>query len=174
MTSSCFIRPIAESDLPLIRNWRNHPTIRGQMFSQNVITEAEHLAWYRTVSRDEARCQMIIETQDGLLGYVQFIRVKPASIAKWGFYIRPDAPPGSGRILGILALDHAFKNLKLLKICGEVLQTNTKSLAFHRRLGFTDEGIRRRQLPTSGIDQDIVCFSLRADQWQTNRQTEDS
>ena len=40
----CQLRPVLESDLGLIRQWRNSERIRANMFTDHIISSEEHLA----------------------------------------------------------------------------------------------------------------------------------
>jgi RimJ/RimL family protein N-acetyltransferase len=87
-------------------------------------------------------------------------------VADWGFYLAPDAPKGSGRELGKQALDYAFTQLGLHKVCGQALGFNKRSIAFHTALGFTEEGCLREQHFNDGKFHDVVCFGLLSHEWQ--------
>jgi RimJ/RimL family protein N-acetyltransferase len=108
---------------------------------------------------------LIVTEDNQALGYVQFSGVVEGGIAEWGFYSRPDAPKGSGKKIGLMALEYAFGELKLHKVCGQALETNRASIAFHRRLGFQQEGLLRDQKQIEGQYCSLYCFGLFADEW---------
>ena len=161
---SC-LRPMVREDLTRVLAWRNHPEVRRYMYTRHEIGLDEHTRWFERASVDPARHLLIFE-RDGLpLGYVQFHRVAPGEIADWGFYVAPDAPGGTGRHLGECALDHAFGALKLHKVCGQALAFNERSIQFHLRQGFRQEGRLREQHFDGREYHDIVCFGLLAAEW---------
>ncbi len=149
----------------MVLAWRNHPSVRGFMLTQHEITLEEHRKWFARVKLDETRQQLIV--MDGMvpLGFVQFISVSQAGIADWGFYVRPDAPKGSGTKLGQAALMHAFKVLGLHKVCGQAIESNAASIAFHQKMGFLEEGRLRDQQRMGDRYQTLVCFGLLAREW---------
>jgi RimJ/RimL family protein N-acetyltransferase len=67
------------------------------------------------------------------------------------------------------ALARAFGTEQLHKVCGQVLAVNTASLAFHRRLGFAEEGVLRQQHRSGGPGgahyHDVHCFGLLRADW---------
>ncbi|QJD72423.1 UDP-4-amino-4,6-dideoxy-N-acetyl-beta-L-altrosamine N-acetyltransferase [Marinobacterium sp. LSUCC0821] len=155
-----------ESDLEQVLSWRNHPEIRRYMYSTHEIPMDEHCAWYASSSTDPRVELLIYEQGCKAQGFVNITRTGCANVADWGFYMAPDAPKGCGRDLGKQALDYAFTKLRLHKVCGEVLGVNTRSIAFHKSLGFTEEGRLREQHCDASKFHDVVCFGLLSSEWQ--------
>ena len=165
MVDACLIRKVTEQDLPMVLAWRNHAEVRRYMFTQHEISLDEHRNWFAKASRDHSRCLLIVEEDKQAIGYVQFSKVEDGGVADWGFYSRPDAPKGTGRKLGVMALNHAFGPLKLHKVCGQAIASNQASIAFHQRLGFVLEGVLRDQQRINGAYHSLYCFGLLATEW---------
>lgn len=166
MINCCQVRAMAAADLPMVLEWRNHPEVRRFMFTQHEITLTEHSSWFVQASQDRTRSLLIIEENDDAIGYVQFTNVGPEGIADWGFYARPDSPKGTGKKLGIAALNHGFRILKLHKVCGQAIASNAASIRFHERLGFTREAELRDQKFINNQYENLICFGLLAHEWQ--------
>lgn len=167
------IRPLQADDLATVRAWRNHPDVRRHMFSTHEIAEAEHQQWFARQQADPSRRLWLFLRDGQALGFVHFSGVAPGGVAEWGFYAAPGAPKGTGRALGQAALARAFGTEQLHKVCGQVLAGNTASLAFHRRLGFTEEGLLRQQHRSAHPDNphgahyhDVHCFGLLRADWR--------
>ena len=154
------------ADLPMVLAWRNHPDVRRFMFSQHEISLQEHSQWFSQVVKDPTRQLLIAEEQSEPIGYVQFSQVAPYSVADWGFYVKPDAPKGTGLKLGNAALTHAFGSLRLHKVCGQAIASNQASIRVHERLGFKREAERRDQKRINDQYHTLICFGLLADEWQ--------
>lgn len=155
-------------DLSLVLSWRNRPEIRRYMLTQHEISLDEHTNWFATASQDAARRLLIVEVGHMPVGYVQFSNVKAGGVAEWGFYASPEVPKGTGKILGTIALCHAFESLNLHKVCGQALDFNTASISFHQRLGFAQEGVLRDQCRIDGVYHSLICFGLLRHEWQPN------
>ncbi len=166
MIEGCSIRAVTSADLPLVLAWRNHPDIRRHMFSQHEISLEEHRAWFDKVTADESRVVLLIEQTQVPLGYVQFTNVSTGGVADWGFYARPGAPKGSGRKIGRLALGYAFESLALHKVCGQAIERNEVSIAFHKSLGFKLEGVLREQRFVNGEYHTLICFGVLDYEWR--------
>lgn len=159
------LRPMTAEDLEQVLAWRNHWDIRRFMYTQHEIGMDEHRAWFTRASRDPGRHLLIFETT-GLPRAFMAITSLSDTIADWGFYIAPDAPPGTGRALGLAGLQYAFETLDLHKVCGQALGYNERSIRFHERLGFSREGVLRDQHFDGKNYHAIVCFGLLAGEWR--------
>lgn len=169
MTNLGHIRPLDRNDLIRILEWRNHPSIRKVMFTSKEISLEEHQKWFDKSNGDPKRRLLIVESGREPLGFVQFNSVEPGGVSEWGFYARPHAPKGSGRVLGMSALDFAFDVLGLHKVCGQAVALNHASVRFHKRLGFRQEGELREHHFSEGSYQSILCFGVLDHEWKKHR-----
>lgn len=154
------VRRMTLGDLQRVLDWRNHPDVRRYMFSAGPITLEEHAAWYRRASVDEHRHLLIFERNSVPLGYINIHCVSDGGVAEWGFYAAPDAPRGTGLKMTNAALDYAFNQAKLHKVCGKVLAYNDRSIRLHLNLGFAKEGVLRQQHFDGQRYCDVVIFGL--------------
>ncbi len=166
MSDACRIRPMTAADLDRVLTWRNHPDVRRYMLTQHEIAVEEHRQWFQRASADASRALLIVEEHGLALGFVHFSGVAPGAASDWGFYAAPDAAQGSGTKLGVTAINFAFLELKLHKICGQALDFNEASIRFHRKLGFQQEGILREQHRIGDARHDLICFGLLHHEWR--------
>lgn len=164
----CGIRPLTAEDLERVLTWRNQPDIRRYMLTQQEITPEEHYRWFERASQDPTKKLLIVEERERALGFVQFSGVSKDAIADWGFYAAPATPKGTGKKLGITALNFAFDFLHLHKVCGQALDFNTASIRLHQALGFQQEGILRDQHRIDGSYRNLICFGLLRHEWRLN------
>lgn len=153
------------SDLDLVRSWRNHPDVRKFMYTTHEISAQEHSDWFAKAKRDPGVNLLIFEKCKIPLGFVNISLGRCPEVAHWGFYISPEAPRGTGRSLGFLALNYSFEVLAVHKLCGEALGFNERSIAFHRSLGFSEEGLLRDHYFDGAKFHNVVCFGLLRDEW---------
>jgi UDP-4-amino-4,6-dideoxy-N-acetyl-beta-L-altrosamine N-acetyltransferase len=156
---------MVESDLPIVLEWRNHPAVRKFMVTQHEISPEEHYEWFLRRKGDVSHRRMILMDGELSLGFVQFSPVSPGGIAEWGFYACPDAPSGTGRIIGQASLHYAFAVLGLHKVYGKAIEANLKSIAFHQKMGFSEEGRLQDQWRIDGKYHTVVCFGLLRRNW---------
>lgn len=165
------LRALTEADLMMILAWRNAPAVRASMYSAREITEEEHRNWFARSQSDPAARWFVHCADDGApRGVVYFTDFRPVNRSSfWGFYAAPDAPPGTGTRLGIDALDEAFGPMALHKLNAEVLGSNRRSLDFHRKLGFQDEGLFRDFHRVDDHFVDVARFGMLASEWSAHR-----
>lgn len=155
------LRLMRESDLERVLAWRNDPEIRRWMLNPAEIAAEEHAAWFRRCSHDPNRQLLIAEANGSAFGFVQFSGLSDPDEAEWGFYVAPEAPRGSGALLGQLALAHAFCRLGLPRLRGRALAENEASIGFHRKLGF-----RPHSCPPAHVTPPMRTFELQRDEWE--------
>lgn len=160
-------------DLPMVLSWRNHPDVRRFMFNQHEISLQEHTAWFTQVIQDQSKDLLIVEESSAPIGYVQFSHVELGGISYWGFYVRPGASKGTGQKLGNAALEHAFGQLQLHKVCGQVIATNQASIKFHERLGFKREAEFEDQKRINNEYHTLIFYGLLADEWRAHKKGQD-
>lgn len=162
------VRPMGAADLEQVLAWRNHREIRRYMYNQHEISLDEHARWFGRVSQDPKRHLLIFESDAMPLGFISINQLGEGGVADWGFYVAPDAPKGTGSDLGRVTLDYAFNQVGLHKLCGQTLAFNERSIRFHLKLGFHQEGILRQQHFDGLNYHDVACFGLLAGEWQAN------
>ena len=90
------LRLMTETDLPLVLSWRNHPSIRRHMYTQNVITQEEHLAWWEAAKTSSKSQLYIYERGETPSGYVAFTQIAPQSATAPEMRDVPDDMPDFG------------------------------------------------------------------------------
>jgi UDP-4-amino-4,6-dideoxy-N-acetyl-beta-L-altrosamine N-acetyltransferase len=149
---------------------RNEEYIREWMFTGNKINSEEHFAWIEWLKNDKSQiCLIIINEEDQPFGAVNIKNIdKKNEIAELGFYKSQNIIE-KGLMTKSLstAIDYSFKTLGLEKIYSEVFEGNTKSLAIHKRLLFTEEGFMRLHKIKEGKRIGVHLFGLLKDEWKT-------
>ena len=158
------IRKMNHLDLEIILEWRNHPDIRKNMFSQEIINLQEHQNWFQKASVNPNKILLIFELNGQPEGYINF-SLMINNEAHWGFYTSPKSRKGLGSIMGGISLDYAFKELKVLKIHGQAISSNLTSIKYHKKMGFHQKNILSNSFYNDDKYEDIICFELTRDHW---------
>ncbi len=158
------LKPLTETDLQILLEWRNHDDVRRHMYSSRPIAFADHCRWFENLKRDPLRQAFIYECEGKPSGFVQFERDDAGTVAEWGFHAAPGSPKGTGRRLGTLALDYLFGVIGCDAVRGAVILSNYASLSFHRVFGFEPDGqpVEIRKGDYSG---DVQYLRLTRDRW---------
>jgi len=166
------LRPVQESDLDRILAWRNSERVRSFMYTDHIITAAEHRAWFERLRGAEFPAALVFEYRGMPAGLKSFTRIdRGNNLCYWGFYLgESELPKGCGSAMGFLALEYAFERLALRKLCAEAFAFNEGSLKYHTRLGFSQEGRFVRHVLKNGRYEDVISFALFRDDWIASKQ----
>jgi UDP-4-amino-4,6-dideoxy-N-acetyl-beta-L-altrosamine N-acetyltransferase len=160
------LREMQQSDLEMVRSWRNHPDVRRHMLTQHEISAEEHAQWFSRIKQDTQRHVVLVHEHQQPLGLAHFTPANSHGVMDWGFYLTPQAPKGSGRKLARMALDYAFKQQGWHKVCGQVIASNSASHRFHLKLGFELEGVWRQQVRLNKAWISLWCYGLLSSDWK--------
>jgi ribosomal-protein-alanine N-acetyltransferase len=116
---------------------------------------------------------LVVRNDDGALtGVFSFSEIVRGAFnsAYLGYYAFEPLAGGGYMTEGLaLALDVAFRVLKLHRIEVNVQPTNRRSLALVARLRFTREGFSRRYVKIAGRWRDHVRYAMLAEDWTVLR-----
>lgn len=160
------LREATTEDVHLMLSWRNQETNREVSKTSHVITAQEHARWWAATREDPAG-RLLTYLRDGTpCGAVTFfdLRLDGPRTGSWGFYLDADGLAARGETLSAWlevmreAVDHAFDELRLDRLDGEVLGHNTVVRQMNRRFRFV-EGTPRREV-SDGRDITVIPISL--------------
>lgn len=166
------LRDLMSKDENMIREWRNLPEVAKYMLTDHEITPEEHKKWFQQILEDSSNRYWVVtyHTEDvGLLG-IDRIDYQ-TSHCYWHFYIAKTKYRGRGigSYCEYAVLNYVFGDLRLNKICGEVLSFNEVILNIHWSFGFKKEGILRRHVKKNGQFCDLVLIGMLREEWESNR-----
>lgn len=161
------LREIRETDLDTILKWRNAKRVRENMFNDHLITMDEHKNWFKKIQFNSDYVYRIFEYEDNPAGLISFSNIDTKDKrCSWGFYLGDlVVPPGSGTVMGFLGLELAFESYDIRKVCSEVFNFNNRSISYHLKLGFVQEGKLIEQNFKNGKYEDVIVFALFKDKW---------
>lgn len=166
------LRDVRVEDNERILRWRNSPNVAKFMFTDRLISPEEHERWFKKMLGDTDSRYWIIVCDNEDVGLVNVCNIdRTNSRCHWAFYV---ADPnvrgrGVGSFAGYSILRFVFDELKLNRLCGEVLATNESVLRMHENFGFRQEGILREHVQKQGIPVDVVCVAMLRREWVSVR-----
>lgn len=164
------IRPIQLSDAKLILEWRNTDAVRLNMYNHEIISLNSHMNWFNSMLTNESCRYFIYERNGRPLGVLSFSDIdRKNKKAFWAFYSGATDVRGIGSEMEQLALEYAFNELDLNKLCCEVLDFNTSVINFHRKFGFKVEGIKKQDYFRDGKFYDIYQLALLKNDYLKNK-----
>jgi len=150
---------------------RNQQLIRDSSYSTHIIDTEEHKRWIERLEKDPSISFYAVKLKGEIVGGVGLRNIDQANnMAEWSFYISEVAHgKGIGLALGVQALDLFFNTLHLKQVLGEALTSNSPSLAYHQKLGFSQTEVQQRRVQPGNLLTDIAVFSLSEPDWQVRR-----
>jgi len=172
----CLLRPIRDTDLDLILQWRNSERIRANMFADHIISRQEHLVWFERIKKETVPLFLVFEYLRKPLGIISITQIdRVNNRCMWGFYLgETDGTPESGMIMAYLGLTYIFEDLNIRKLCSEAFTFNQGSIRFHQKLGFAQEGIFMKHVLKNDAYQDVISFALFEEDWPNIKAALDS
>jgi len=161
------LRPIQESDLEVVLEWRNSERVRSNMYTDHIISFNEHKRWFLNTRNNQSVSHHICEYNKQPIGVINFTNIDQQNKkCCWGFYLGlPDVTIGSGSIMGFLSLEYAFEVLNIRKLYSEVFKFNEKSIKLHKKLEFQEEGHFVKHILKNEKYEDVIALTLFKDQW---------
>lgn len=170
-----YIRAVTLEDADLILKWRNQDFVRNNMYNNSIIDYETHIKWFNRMLNDETFKYFIYEKDSIPIGVISFYGINyETKKASWAFYLGSEKARGAGVDMEQLALNYAFNELGLHKLYCEVLSFNTSVIEFHKKFGFSIEGIRRKDYLRDGIYYDIYQLALFKDEYDEFMQSSES
>ena len=162
------LRRATPSDVWTIRDWRNQPHVRANMYSDQEIGRDEHQAWYEKALTDPGRQIWIIVSEGSDVGVVILSDINTETrCCTWAFYIGESGLTGRGLGSAVerLVLAHVFDTLDLETLHCEVLEFNTPVIGLHRKFGFEPTGRIQNRVERDGEPVDAICLELTKARW---------
>ncbi|OCS89628.1 UDP-4-amino-4,6-dideoxy-N-acetyl-beta-L-altrosamine N-acetyltransferase [Caryophanon latum] len=153
--------------MQLIYKWRNQLFIREVMYNSEHLQWEYHIKWFENNLIDDQVYMKILYYEGMPYGLANFrLTDNQSNLGEWGFYIGvKEAPKGMGMLLGYYMLQFLFEEVMIRKVCAEVIDYNERSLHFHKKVGFTQDGLLRKHILKNGEYCDIYLFSIFKDEW---------
>jgi RimJ/RimL family protein N-acetyltransferase len=163
------LKPFDSVHLDVAFKWRNDERIWGWCRQNDLISWAEHLAWYQSmVCDDSIKMYAIVCAQQlkpvGVCGLTSIDRINRR--AEFSLYIGPENQ-GQGYAQAALKalISKGFHNHGLNCIWGETFAGNPAAVMFEN-IGFKKEGTRRQFYFRDGRFIDAHLYSILASEWE--------
>jgi UDP-4-amino-4,6-dideoxy-N-acetyl-beta-L-altrosamine N-acetyltransferase len=161
------LRPLKQEDSKKVLSWRNHPSVRVNMYTSHEISEDEHEQWVTKVMSDSSKRYFIFERDREPVGVVGFTDIDHINqTASWAFYSGRLDLRGIGVAMESAAIDFAFNELHLRKLNCEVIDFNQAVISLHRKFGFKVEGVFKNHYKRDEKLHDIYRLSLSREDWE--------
>lgn len=160
------LRPLAEGDLELLRQWANDPDLRSKVVDWSPpVSAEEQRRWFEAAREDSSTRRYIIQRSQGeRVGMAGLWKIDlQARSAELGLKI--GLPAARSRGLGTDTVQTlvrlAFEELELHRLWARILANNVSSLRlFIEKCGWKEEGRLRQAAFRDGAHIDVVMVAL--------------
>jgi UDP-4-amino-4,6-dideoxy-N-acetyl-beta-L-altrosamine N-acetyltransferase len=167
------LRLLTPQDESMILDWRNSDAVAPYMLRDTLISKEEHHRWFGQILHDTDSAVFRIMEHEGVscgLASLSAINLDKLS-GKWGGYLAPHVPRGSGlgKTLMYLSLTMAFSHLGLNLVQVEVIVGNDAAIGLYDSIGFIrGETIFNRAEHKNG-PADVIAMSLKRVDWNLRK-----
>lgn len=163
----------ADLELQLIvRDWRNHPDIRKNMYTDEIITLEQHQAWLNSLKSTQKTKVYVAYKGASPIGIVSITNINELhKNSDWAFYLNPEylSTKGLGTLMEYHFLNYVYENFDIEKLNCEVLEINPTVITLHKKFGFTEEGIRRKNVIKNNERIDVYLLGILREEWNQEK-----
>lgn len=166
------LREIERRDVIEINRWRNDPelmdTLGGGYRFINSDVDNEWYERYLKARSNNVRCA-IVDENDEIIGCVFLLNIDNINhSAELHIMIgnKKNQNKGIGTFAVSSMVNHAFYNLNLCRLQLEVLDYNTAAQHLYKKIGFKEEGRKRKAVFKNGKYVDEIIMGLLREEYE--------
>ena len=162
------LRPVAESDLPLLHKWENDPELTYFLNADRYrsLSFDDIQRRYRQIRADPTMELFIIETlageRIGMIGYDNYSLERRSFRVYIGIGEKQYWNQGYGTDAMCTLLRHGFTELQVERVYLSVYDFNDRAIAAYRKCGYRVDGVRRNVALVDGHWCDSIEMSVTA------------
>lgn len=178
MDTTVSLRGIEIEDTQNILKWRNSKAVKRNLYTQDDLTEEQHLNWMRNKVETGFCAQYIIaiRDEDGNkdIGTVFIKNIgQDTKEGEFGIQIGEETARGKGygRQAAEQILKIAFNELGLERVYLTVMYDNYPAIRSYEKAGFVQEKILKGEYLRGGTYIDIIQMGITRDMWGSRDST---
>jgi RimJ/RimL family protein N-acetyltransferase len=167
------LRPVGREDIAHFLKWFNDPEVTQYLEFYLPMTEMMEEKWIEGLAdRFNSDVILVIESIEGenhkAIGNIGLNRINSKDReANFGIAIGEKEywSRGLGTEAARLLLKYGFEQLNLQRIQSSAYAFNERSLKLHKKVGFKEEGRRRKATYKNGQYWDVIEFGFLREEW---------
>lgn len=159
------LRAIEKEDLPILHIWANDPQTQDIIGNIHFPSSSEYQKiWFESLQKDNLNLRFAIETkEDGIIGISSVMQIDWKNNHAWhGIVIGPKDIRGKGYGIDTVmtTMRYAFDELHMERLDGSMIEYNIISQSMYKRLGWKEEGRKKRYYYRKGKYWDQVLVGI--------------
>jgi RimJ/RimL family protein N-acetyltransferase len=161
------LRTVEEEDLAFLQRDINDPEVRRSLGATGPVNAEQEHEWFEGLSENDG-LSLLICVEEEPVGTIGLSDVNETwGRAEVGYWVTPDAwGNGYATEATELLCGYAFDQRRLHKLVAHTYDFNAGSRRVLEKVGFTEEGIHRREAFIDGEHVDIHRYGLLADEYE--------
>ena len=168
------LAPIKREDIDYFLKWFNDPEITQYLLMYRPMTRMEEEDWIENLKKreDDIHFSIVIPSENGsekLIGNCGLHKIDWKNrVGNAGIAIgeKEYLNKGFGTEAMELLVEYGFTTLNLNRIQLEVYKFNVRALNSYKKVGFKEEGARRKAIYVNGEYHDSVIMGILKDEWE--------
>ena len=159
---------VSLADKASLREWRNKPEVTRWGYSNHVISEEEHNAWFDAMLADVSKVYWKIVADGVEVGSIFLTGVSSqGSSCEWGMYLADVNARGKGVAQAACALSfrYAFNDLAIDVVKCEAVAQNENAIGLYESVGYVRTGLQTNAVKRDNEMLSVVTLELTRDSW---------
>lgn len=169
------LRELEKKDLPTINKWRNSPELISFLGAPfrfiNLQVDEKWYDNYMANRGNAIRCAIVEEEKDEILGLVSLVSIDFLNQSA-ELHIMIGNKENRGKGIGTFAVramvHHAFFNMNLHRVELTVLESNSRARHLYEKVGFVEEGLKRKAKYKNGEFVDMLLYSILKEDYSSS------
>ena len=166
------IERVTLADKAKLLEWRNSVEVSEWMYTDHVISEAEHSAWFEQILNNEATRYWKIVVDSTPVGAVVLSEINSVDqTCSWAIYLGESSARGMGvaQAACLLSLNFAFETLDLRLVRCSAIAQNTRAISLYEQVGFVSKPTAAEFVQRGESDLAIVKLELSEREWKSGK-----
>jgi UDP-4-amino-4,6-dideoxy-N-acetyl-beta-L-altrosamine N-acetyltransferase len=162
------IQRISQSDKASLLQWRNDPEVTRWGYSNHVISEKEHHAWFDAMLIDSSKVYWKIVADGVAVGAVFLTGISDdGKSCEWGMYLADVDVRGKGVAQAACALSfrYAFSDLGMNVVNCEAFEQNEAAIGLYESVGYVRTGLQTDAVKRGDEMLSVVTLELTRESW---------
>jgi len=166
------IEPVTLADKAKLLEWRNSVEVSEWMYTNHVISEAEHSEWFEKMLRNKAIKYWKIIVDSTPVGAVVFSEIDSVDqTCSWAIYLGEASARGLGAAQAacLLSLNFAFDTLDLRLVRCSAIAENVRAISLYEQVGFVTQSTDAEFVQRGESNLAIVKLELSGSAWKSGK-----
>ena len=166
------IEQVTPADKAKLLQWRNSVEVSEWMYTNHIISEAEHSAWFEQMLNNEATKYWKIVVDSTPVGAVVLSEIDSVEqTCSWAIYLGESSARGLGvaQAACLLSLNFAFDTLNLRHVRCEAIAQNTLAISLYEQVGFVSKTTDAEFVQRGESNLAIVKLEISDSAWKSGK-----